>query len=991
MARQCSFIDYLCQHIQRFDLSQTDLHVVLPSLRMERVITRRLVRMAEAENRLPCWLPRFETINNLIAGFSGLRQAGKTESVALLYRCYTEIYKQAGEEPLPFDRFWEWGRMLVSDFNQIDNQLAPAQEILSYIAEEKRIGSWHLNLNEAAGGLQGKYLSFYQKLGAIHRLFTQTMIEEGCAYTGLAGKTACAAIETGAYPLHPRSFYLFAGLNALTAAEEKIIKTLIRRKQAEIIWNADRYYLTDHPEHEAGHFLRKYSKDADLNHFLKEEDIADRIRFTRIEMMACPQNTGQAKTAAKLIKTLPEATRTVVVLNDEKLFAPVMNALPPHLPCNVTLAGSLSGTLSGALFGTLLQGRESILRHRRQLLSAPLLLSLLRNPLFERLTQKNAARTGKEKSAFQKSIEHIIQGHCLYFSQNDFRHFTAPDAPVGEVIENFLFGHKGEEPVQVIGFFKQIARALIDSENPQASPQPVQTQLFPPVDSRPGTPLNPFEKNYLSSLETLCTEEMEIWRRFPDLKPDFGTIHKILNGILAGIGINYTGQQENSLNVMGMLETRGMDFTHAVILSMNEGTLPANASQDSFLLYSVKAHYGIPTETEQTAMQAHHFYSLLQDCSTVSLLYTTGNNNEKSRFLLQLENELPDNVSQKEPDAFPLLNPRYTAAREWEVTKSPLVADALRKRLEKGISYSSLSTWLQCPMRFFFRYVMGLGEPPQVSDELDARLKGNVFHAAMQAFFDGSGPDGIDRRNRPLTQEDVESLKKQKSTLLKTALEKEFAGGHYDHGPNLLAYREIEIWIDRYTATLDNEIKAGRLQVNFCEHEFGADLSTLVPGVKIHLYGVADRIDLYQESGHNRPYVRIIDYKTGKLKTLNPESYQELCAPDGVQALQLMLYLYLYRTEFPHESHPLKACICCLKNKDTMVALEGPLVEGEEKQTMAQIQAFLKDSITEMLNPDRPICRTDTPENCTYCDYAGFCSRNTAENNEEEGREQPLS
>lgn len=999
MARESSFIDYLCQHILRFDLNRTDLHVVLPSIRLERVLTRRLIRMAEQDNRLPCWLPRFETIDCLIAGLSGLRKADPTESVAMLYECYCQVYRQQGEEPLSFDRFREWGRMLVSDFNQIDNQLAPANEILQYIAEDKRIGAWHLDLNESAGKLQSAYLKFYQKLGDIYTLFTRKLLENGCAYTGLAGKTACEYIDTEADCLGPHTFYLFAGLNALTAAEEKIIKTLIRRQKAEILWNADRYYLIDNPEHEAGHFLRKYSRDADLNHHLKEEDLTDRIRRTRIEIIACPQHTGQAKTVAKLLNTLPEAGDMAVILNDESLFGAVMNALPPRFPCNVTLAGTLSGTLSGALFTTLLRAREGVCLNKQSRIAAPVLLALLRNPLFERLTGgQTPTQTGKGKSANTRHVEAILAGHRLYFSETEFRALFPHNPPAISPLAAFIFeGGKSrsaqnenrEDPVRAIGHFRQLSLLLLASTHRRKQSGPQQTRLFNDTEAGIGTPLNPFEQNYLLRLEEACRESMETWKKFSHIPIGFSTLSAIFSEILSGIGLNYTGQQENHLNVMGMLETRGMHFRHAFLLSMNEGILPAPPAKDSFLLHSIKEHYGLPTETEQTAMQAHHFYSLLQDCEQVSLLYAASEsdkNTEKSRFLLQLEHELPQNITIREDNtyAFPLRNPRYSIEQELCIAKSPLVLDALKSRLAKGISYSSLSCWLQCPAKFFFKYIMGLGEPPQVSDELAPNIKGSIFHTAMQTFFEEKDLHGHNRLNRPLTRKDVETLRQEKEKLLKSAIEKEFPGGHYDHGQNLLAYREIAIWMDRYAAALEAEVETGILSVLECEKSFEADLSCLIPELKLRLNGFADRIDLYAptaaEAKDPKPYLRIIDYKTGKTKNLLPESFAELAEPDGAQALQLLLYIYLYRLSYPADPRQVQACICSLRNKGRMSALEGPLVENvSSEKLMADIEAFLKESINQMLDPDLPIRCTDKSGNCQYCDYLTFCRNRDTE------------
>lgn len=1055
MPRTISFTDYVCQHIQQYDLKHTNLHVVLPTLRLQRTIRQKLIRQAQTENKLPLWLPKFESMDQIVFQWAGLRKAQPIELQVRLYQSYRHIYQQDREPARNFDQFTDWGRMLVSDFNQIDNQLAPAQEILSYIAEDKRIGSWHLDLGSSKdGSLQSHYLAFYQKLGRIYQYFTQRLIEEGCAYTGLAGRIACQnlpqLLQDG---LSQNDFYLFAGLNALTAAEHRLIKSLIRAGKAEILWNADRYYMDD-PVQEAGHFLREYRKDPDLNHHLQDEDIADSLKNIRLRIIECPQNTGQAKTVAQILQSLPrtEQPRTLIVLNDESLFAPLMNSLPEGTDYNVSIASPLSGTYSGSLFSTLLQAKEFIYQNQSRNLQAGFIMSLLRNPLFRRLAALKENPTGKDLRKSQSrngenakpdaedcTAEDIanwmISGHQLYFSQTEFRSLFPSRNPMTDQICRFIFGQNSQNPQEAVqgraeegsqsapsvaigsalaslSFFIGIAQTLIEID--QNSTQAQQTDLFQATN--PKQKLNPFETSFLKNLINEAQEQTNALRLLPEeeLGP-LSSLH-LLQNLLSGISLNYTGNPDAPLNIMGMLETRGMDFEHVILLSMNEGFLPSTPSQESFLLYNLKKHYHIPTETEQTAMQAHHFYSLLQNCRQATLLYlgSQPGKTEKSRFLLQLEHELPDNLFQGNPadspmpseegtvqgrcpaqanetvarqekplateTGFCLLHPQYQP-RSLRVPKSEPLLQAVRRILDKGndrsgISFSAMSTFLQCPLRFYFQYLLRLGEPPEVSDQLDHSLKGKVFHRAMENFFTGNGPDKLDKRGRLLQQEDVDILRRHSESLLQQALEEEFSGGQYDHGANYLAFEELKIWMQRYAAALEEEIRNGELCILRCE-EFMHQRENLA-GNPVNLIGYADRVDTYRPAGSDKTYIRIVDYKTGKTKNLCLDDWNQLKDKDYAQAFQLLMYLYLYTSMNPEEKRPLQACICSLKNQGRMASLGGCQIEEVPmNEIMEHTRQFLDDTIRAMLDTETDFCRTENPDNCEYCHYKEFCRFNT--------------
>ena len=960
MARESSFIDYVCRHIHRFDLRQTNLQVVLPTVRLGRVLSRRLTALAKEEDRLPCWLPGFVTIDRLIASFSGLGKAEPVELLALLYIAYTETCAEENTEARPLDRFWEWGRMLISDFNQIDNQLAPAKDILQYMAEEKRIGSWHLDLGSSQGKLQGAYLAFYNLLWPLYQRFHQKLQAENLAYTGFAGRTACERLpqllQENALP--DDTFYLFAGFNALTKAEEKIVKTLVREKRAEIIWNADRYYLDD-PMQEAGLFLRRYRKDPELNRFLKEEDIADNIRHTRIGLVECAQRSAQAKWAAQRFANEKDVAGCALVLNDESLFAPIMNALPENIACNATLAAPLSGTFAGNLLAQLVETRRFMRQNKSRSMTAAQLLQLLRNPLLELIA-------GKPKDLHEKERQ-VLGSHRSHYALTELTELFPSNDPLGKEIAGFLLPPQGITPEQTVHCLQRMARYWLDFR-----PAPgTQSSLF-------SAPLNDFEQAYLLQVEQNCRTQALVLARYPQLPLGEISLHNLLSELISGAQLSYTGNPEKNLNIMGMLETRGLNFRHAVLLSMNEGILPSTPHPESFLLSSLRHHYELPSQTEEAAMQAYHFYSLLQECAEVTLVYVntaTDKAAEKSRFVLQLQHELPQQVCLLPSPDFELMDAGFQAPRLVIEKTAPVIA-SIKRRLEgKGISYSSLSTYFQCPMQFYLRYVLGLGEPPQIQEQMDAAATGSVFHKAMELFFEGDYEGGHPLLKKNLTEQDIDLLRRHTPRLIELAMQEAFAGGETEHGANRMALEEIRIFMERCAATLDEEASQSTLSIQHCELPLQTTLKDLLQGQNLVLTGFADRIDRYDADG--RTVVRIIDYKTGNVQDrfLDPGLWSDLQKKDFKQALQLSLYIFLYRRAFPLERQPLQACICALKKQGKMFPLGESLIlsHNNEQEYLAQMEQFLRGFAAEILDPEIPLQCTGDADTCQYCSFAQLC------------------
>lgn len=1019
MPRELSFIDYICQKIEDFDLRHCNLQVVLPSMRLKREIETRLKKRAELNHSYPFWMPGFTTMNQVMENISGLRPAHPAELTAILYQSYRDAYQQ--KPPKDFDQFWEWGQMLLSDFNQIDNQLAPAEEILQYIAEEKRLGQWNLDLHSHSGQLQNRYLEFYSKLWNIYSLFTTRLLDAGLSYTGLSARKTIETLGQQEYLSKETNldFFLFAGFNALTKAEESLVRHLIKFHKAEILWNADQYYMDENSLQEAGLFLRRYQKDYLLNHHLKEEDISDRIRQTSYCSIACAQNIGQAKILGRILEQEEHPENTLIVLNDEGLMPAVMNSLPDHLHANISIASPIRGTLASALFQTLFEARDAVRRHPGHKLHSSFIIRLLRNSLFifpwkamtyslkitasSELQEGQPATPGKTK-AYHKGgrskapkidfihydplsegtdqlIYLLIQSKQVYFSKEELSDMLAPCQPIRACLD-FIFENDPssfQENTSPTAPTKDRTEKEIRKTNLLRLVHHICTGFLKELNQQKNSPLlpkSPLEKMFLQELEQQIPALQEMIDRYPDVLFGENSQLKILQSQIENLGIHYLGDPTHNLSLMGVLETRGMEAEHVIMLSTNEGFIPTAHSDQSFLLNSVKRYYSLPTSTERTAMQAYHFYSLLQGCHRATFIYvdsSSDTNNEKSRFLLQLEKELPQQKKEASFEyPFPLYNHRYDQHHELQIEKTPHLMEDLKKSVST-ISFSSLSTYLNCPMRYYREKVLRLGEPPVPSDELDVAIKGSIFHKALELFFKGEGPDGINRLNVILTPFDLEMLRKHRIALIEQAAAIEFSGGDYSHGGNYLAFQEILLWMERYAKALEKEISLGELRILTCEKKLRGRLEKAYLDTPIWIYGVVDRMDIYKPYG-GKETLRLVDYKTGNLKELEFNDWDLLLEPDGSQALQLLMYLYLYQTENPRNNMPLQACICSVRNRAEMAPLHGDAINGSPiEEIIGKTADFIRDTLAHMLDPNQPIVCTRGEKNCKYCPYEKFC------------------
>lgn len=941
--REKPFIDDLAEKIRRHLSAHGRLTVVLPSQRVVRTLS---LLLSQARAGEVFWLPRFCTMDEFIYEAAGLRPADPLWLSLQLYGHYVRQMEAVGEPPRAYADFMEWGALLLSDFHQLDAQLAPVAEVLHYVAEEKRIAGMDFTLNEQSA-IQAAYLRFFTQLYPIYTNFTAQLLAEETAYPGLAERRAVEKLRQAGTEADI-GFTLFAGFNAITEAEAEIMRLLVRAGRAEVYWDADRYYVEDAMQ-EAGHFLRRYADDPFIGRHIRPEEMTDGIRGKKIIMQGVPQWTGQAEMAARYIAQwyIEEGFtgRTVVVLNEENLLQPLLNALPEAegLSYNLSVGVPLSGTHTHAWAEALCSGKEEIERARETGAAGVRLESLeaLLRATCRMPFQQADGVCRLSETAVEKALKALYERNQGVFTQADWadlgQRFGCADLPLWAQIGGFWF----DADTDAQGYGHRLMALL----------QGVAL-----------SDMSEYEREYGHLALDYLLRETQIRACCAQIRMPFYVWKRQTMAALGGLSLHYKGNPSAQVQISGMLETRMLDFDRVIMLSMNEGILPSGQYEASFLMDALKRHCHIPTLRERNAMQAYYFYRLLAHPSRVVCLYQESEKQEKSRFLWQLTYERPEMAVAPSPYPFPTARDAGIGLIEMPKDGRPL--EAIDSLFHQGISPSAIQTYLRCGMQFYYKYILKLADRSEFDDTLDAARKGSVVHRVLEDFFKP-------RIGRPLTTDDAAELRKTYPQLLEAAVTDLFADLPYKTGKNGLEFKKMERWLHYFAKDFERETRgkdSAWLGVAACETK----MQVKFKDTGYILSGIADRVDAWEKGE------RIVDYKTGvvEAKDLRVDDIADLSDAAHGKALQLLLYAYMYWVDKGRKPGTFpQACIYALARLDGgYIALNGAWVENKtEQDKVTELEAWLTDVLAEIKDPARPFTQDLTA--CRYCAYADLCGK----------------
>lgn len=904
----------------------------------------------------PAWSPQLKTIEELFHELSPLQEADRLSLIFKLFGVYRKVMNN--EET--FDQFYFWGDMLLRDFEEVDkylisapqlfkdlSQLRELDESFDYLTEEQKkfLKDFWLNFQEKPSGSKDEFLKVWRELPVVYHDFTRALRSQKLGYEGMIQRDVAERILAGKVSSKPKSGaakVVFAGFNALTRAEEVLITHFIS-EGAQAFWDVDDYYVNNASQ-EAGQFFRLYKKHPALgptfgsgiaSHFSGEKSV---------DLFGVPQKVGQAKLLgqclhndlAGTVKSVDkmEALRTVVVLPDESLLLPVMHSLPGDLESvNVTMGYPLTNT---PLFNLLELLMELQINRSGDAFSHRQVTAILAHAYILSQEPSLATRTRLE----------IIERNRVYVSSQELHQ--------GKGLLELVF-----QPVDADGIAAYLLRI-------------VQTLGAAFTDKQS------FDREYayhfhrhLSRLYEVLTES--------GAPLDLKGFQKLFRQVIKSQKIPFTGEPLKGLQIMGVLETRNLDFDNVYILSLNEGSLPAAPRHGSYIPHTIRKAYGLPLYDHQDAMYAYLFYRVLQRAKNIRLFYNTEpdvlGTGEMSRFLQQLIHESGWKIKHHI-----LRNPiGITEVKPIDVAKTPGVLAALEKYCDpegSGISPTALNDYIECSLRFYLKYIARLEEAKDVEEEIDARVFGTILHDVMEAFY----------RELTTQKQSIEVLEQDlrpdnAGALLDRLIDQAFRERYGQGAKQKMEYQGQRVVVRAVVRQfaqriVDLDRDYAPFEVELLEKKFKASLKieSAGPTKTVLVSGRVDRIDKKDRT------VRVIDYKTGK-DELTMESIASLFAREGKRnkaAFQTFLYAWLYSKNEKTEG----AVIPMLMNRKNLFKEDVLKPFSMAKRPVTDIGPYLNEFeerlqqiLQQLYDPDVLFTQTQEEKNCIYCLFKNMCRR----------------
>lgn len=839
-----SFLDSVLDDLPEWQSDPSSFVYVLPSKRAGFFLKNRMAQRAAGTFLAPpIW-----SIEDFVAEISGLRYAG---TLHLLFRLYEACLDQEGVQQESFAEFIKWGQTLLQDFNEADRYLVDTDRLFDTLGALNEIRNW--TPDGSSTPMMDRQIAFWKNLAPIYSRFRASLAEEGLAYQGMAYRAAVSGLT--AYEATQGDVrYIFIGFNALNTAEDRIIQQLLEKPGSRIYWDADPHYI-DNPVHDAGHFLRKHLRDWPS---LSSGLAGTRRHFENprsIRLVGIPKSVAQAKYCGSLLSELfaedpAGIENTALVLGDEALLTPVLHALPAEIPAvNITMSYPVRHSPIAQLFDLLLEMR---IRKAPEGWRVPQLLVLLAHPYLQSWFQSLGFEPTQGRA-------YLIREN-LYYADGD----TLEAMGLPETARDLLLPSPKGTPRNHAENLEAITRAL------------------KPVYQKAGDPL---QLEYLFHFNQLFNQLIQHTGAYPFVS-DLKSLQLLYRQLLAEEKVDFEGQPLSGLQVMGMLESRNLDFDTVIITSVNEGILPSGESNASFIPFDVKREFGMPTYKEKDAVYTYHFYRLLQRASRVVICYNTEpevvEGGEPSRFINQLRTDPVLGAQTELSFAVPETGSGRPA--ELQIHKGPELMERLREMAGSGFSPTSLSRFISDPLLFYQRNVLGLEESLELEETVAANTFGTVLHNALEELY------------RPLegailNRENLTELRARSDDAIERAFRKNYLRDGKARGKNLIALQVLRQHLEHF---LDSETaRAGKHRIRILGVEKKIRRELAVPGLQhpVTLKGTVDRIE--EVDGQ----VRIVDYKTGQVSPadLRISEWDSLrTEPDRAKAFQVLCYALLY-------------------------------------------------------------------------------------------------
>jgi hypothetical protein len=953
------FLEKIASAYYRHHASElADVIFVFPNRRAGLFFQHYLKKMV----RQPVFAPRTITINELFSQLSSLQTIDK---MGLLFRLYA-IYQRISKKEETFDHFVYWGEMLINDFDDVDKYLVDAKQLFTNVTELKEIDDLfsYLSANQIEAikrfwstfeptqesAKQKDFRATWEILYPLYDTLRNELMQRNEGYQGMIFReVAERMLHHEAIPIDCTRI-VFVGFNALTPAEKVLFSYFKKIELADFYWDYDIPELKD-TVNRGSDFIRE-----NLHQFPSRYELENDLPVDRdISLVGIPSAVGQAKYVSRLLRESCAQTngenasdvlmQTVILLPDENLLLPVIYSLPEEVHnVNVTMGYPVSISSAAVLIDQLL------------------------------LLQRNAKQSGNETMFYFQPVQQLLHHPYLMFLMNEVANELSDQITRynkifishTELAKNDLFGSifsVCETPQETIAWLVSIVKQLLQRMQPTED-DPVERQL---------------EQELLFSLYGMLNRAQML---FADYSTEMSneTFRRLLKQLMDGLILPFEGEPLSGLQIMGLLETRALDFENVIILSFNEGVFPQKQTALSFIPYHLRKGFGLPTGEHQDAVFAYHFYRLLNRAKHVHLLYDTRSDGlqsgEVSRYLYQLRYHY--RVPIHEATATFTVSPQKSA--HIEVQKQGPIQEKLRLYLMhesgKALSASSINTYLDCPLRFYLTTIEGLNEGKEVEETIEANTFGLLFHEAMRNLYQPYLGKLVTTAIIDSLLKDVAAMDQIIATVYTRVFLQKEKGIVYPEGQHLI----LATVIRQYMMQL---LRQDRIHAPFeylaSEEPFLVRFPLSDEQNEVNVKGFIDRID------RKEGLTRILDYKSGNDQVEFENMDHLFWCEVGKKRPKAVFQVFLYSSAFliQHGACDIEPGIVVLSSL-FKPDFASHVVNKENKQktivsNFIGINEDFTDLLTQVLDEifdtTIPFQQTDDPAHCTYCPFTMICKR----------------
>ena len=917
------------------------------------------------ESDSPIWSPAYVSISELFRSLSPWEVGDPVKLVCELYK----IFRRETQSTETLDDFYFWGEMLISDFDDADKNRVDTDKLFSNLQDlrnimddytfiddeqEEAIRQFFQNFSiERRTALKERFISLWDVLGNIYKGFRESLASQNIAYEGMMYRHVIEHLDVDKLPYEK---YVFVGFNVLNKVEHTLFTQLKDVGKAVFYWDYDEFYMKENRQavtHEAGEFIRRNLRDFPSP--LSGELFKNLSKPKEVHYIASSTENAQARYLPQWIRnnlTTPEK-ETAVVLCNEALLQPVLHSLPAEVKhVNITMGFPLSQTPVYSFLIALLELHTHGFNFKSGRYTFQSVVTLLKHPYTRQLTGQAELL---EKELTRNNRFYPLPGEL---GKDEFltRLFTPLSGNLNLCI-------RLSETLQQVASIYQANTS--GTEDTDAFNQLYRESLF-----KAYTTINRFR--------TLIEED--------ELTVQSETFRRLLVKVLSTTNIPFHGEPAIGMQVMGVLETRNLDFRHLVLLSVNEGQLPKSGGDSSFIPYNLRKAFGMTTIEHKIAVYAYYFYRLLQRAERITLMYNTSsdglNRGEWSRFMLQFLIEWPHPITRQflEAGQSPQGTSPITVEKTPDVMRRMQSLFDVRANPKAKFSPSALNYYLDCPLKFYYRYVAGLSAPDEVSAEIDSATFGSIFHYAAEHIY-----KDLTTHGKVINKEALETLLRNEVKLqdyVDTAFKKLFFNVPQNEKPEYNGVQLINsAVIARYLKQLlQNDLRYAPFTFIASEMEVDEPIDIQTPKgvIKSRIGGIIDRMDSKDGT------LRIVDYKTGG-DADTPPHVESLFIPDKKRS-NYVFQTFLYAAIMCRKQPTMKIAPALLYIHRAATETYSPVIQmGESRKPKEAVEDFskyekeyrerLQGLLEEIFNPEKSFTQTEIIEKCTYCDFKALCKR----------------